>query len=251
MFFGLLLSGSIACTHLCATVKTKKLSKNLIVEEEKRLNVKSNLTIDGQEQHNIQWEKGSQIVVYPQSTLTLKNVTLKANFSTENNPCITLSDKSSTLILDNVTFKLRSDFYFFTGNLIINNTVSVAGNNRFIYKSYNPCTIKTNSKMIFEKGTTFFYAPTQVNENLIKMENQSSTLKFCNANLTIAQKQKLRLTNGTLVVQGELVICGNMPNLNPPLGTEDNLTVLLEPQSKIIIFTGVTHAHYKRSDFSA
>ncbi|MBL4588037.1 beta-propeller fold lactonase family protein [Candidatus Babeliales bacterium] len=151
--------------------------------------------------HAIDFKMTGSIIIGSQSSLYLKNITLK-NFGGTQVRCF---DNSSTVSLDNVRFLFDSPYQFNAGRLDILGSLQVSGTNLFSYESPTKSTIYSGASWIFDNFSTLSYAPVSNDRQLIQMIDQTSRLIFNNATL-YSTATGLSLTKGELWVDGRMSI---------------------------------------------
>ena len=100
------------------------------------------------------WLDTQDIVLQPHAALELSDITLH-NLSGKD--AIYL-DKTATLTLNNTVFDCAQNYNFEYGTLVINNDVTVKGDNFiFAYQSDEPLTIMSESGILLDSGLTLSY----------------------------------------------------------------------------------------------
>lgn len=199
------------------------LNGNLILPTTKVLHIMSDTIIDGQG-HTLTVGDYGQLVVDPNATLTLQNIVVKAGQKCTFTPPFKCAALSSKLVLDNVIIESQSDVPFSRGQLFINNDVIFTGTSSFIYMSPKTSFIAAGSTLLFDKTTTFSYAPASNSKDLILLQNPTSRIILDGATLKCTDTG-LRLINGML-------LCDNKVSL-------DSLSGLL-----LSSITSVTYGYY-------
>jgi len=169
--------------------------------------------IDGME-HDLILGNNAQLLIESQlvdsqTTLTLKNLTLKNTVNTVNNPPIRCFDWYSNLALENVKIKTNDDFAFRNGHLFVHNDVVFSGSSKFIYNSAVPSYITPHSCLKFDPGTTFEYYPSSTNKDLFVMSDETSIL-FLNGCTLQTTNTGIRLAKGSLWFDNKVTLTSNV-----------------------------------------
>jgi hypothetical protein len=184
-------------------------------------------------------EIGEQsIQVDSSSNLTIENVIIE---DLANNNISCASD--SEIIFDNDTLQLSSDYHFASGSLIFQDEVIITGTNTFSYETNKTSTIDSASSLMLDSGVTFNYAPSIANRDLIAMQDITSQL-YLNGCTLISTTTGLRLTVGTLTVDGENVVFNNTASLSQATCfgngiSDDDLNIDIKPGGSINIASGI------------
>lgn len=158
--------------------------------------------------HNLFLESSGQIIVEAGSTLELHNVVINGLLGSN----IFCKDNAGTLIFNNCTLALSSDFAFSVGSLVIKNNVIVSGNFQFNYCTSQPSTISSLSTLYLDQNMTFSYDPVVANKNLIQFTDSTSIL-YMNASTLVTTSTGMALLNGRLIVEGSVdLIAQNSTN---------------------------------------
>ena len=180
------------------------LNDDLIIPINKNLEIMSNLIINGNG-HNLILDNWAQILVDGGVTLTLKNMTIKNSVNSIVNPPIKLIDQYSKLALDEVTFALNDDFAFPNGQLFIHNDVIFTGSSKFSYQSVLPSYITSHACLYFDIGTTFEYYPSCPRNDLIVLDDESSSI-FLNGCTLQTTHTGIKLTKGNLFFDNKVTL---------------------------------------------
>jgi hypothetical protein len=174
------------------------------------------------------------------STLLLKNMMIQG--INRNN--INFVDSTGVLQLQNLTWAQTNTFNFTQGALQIQNSVLITGSaTPFIYQSAQPLTINTNSTLMFDQNMTFSYAPSSNANNVISMTDSTSILYFL-SNQLFASAAGMKLTKGTLVIDGPCSVFSSAANASQGISFGDgvsaanNCTVKIFPESGFILNSG-------------
>ncbi|MFA5075417.1 MAG: hypothetical protein WC436_04935 [Candidatus Babeliales bacterium] len=107
--------------------------------------------------------------------------------------------RNSAITLRNCDIFLDYDYNFTIGTIDFDQNIVIHGTHAFVYETNFGSTIDSNANVLFDLATTFSYAPTVADRNLLIMSDASSMLKFDGATLH-STTTGLRLTNGTIVL---------------------------------------------------
>jgi DNA-binding beta-propeller fold protein YncE len=166
-------------------------------------------------------DDSAQLFLDENTTLTLRNVIISTKKSYPGAPAITLSANTSKLALDNVILSLGDDFYINRGQIFIHNDVSVTGTSALVYRSPKSSFITSHGCLLFDLGTTFSYAPSCTSNDLIVMNNQSSTIVLDGCSLNVTHTG-MRLTTGRLYLNNKV----NLNSMADEYITSPALTLL-------------------------
>jgi len=180
------------------------LTGSLVISPHKTLRITSDSIIDG-EGNTLYFDEHSNIVIDHGVTLTLRNLRVKNKRNNSVNPIICPISFGSKLALQKVDLRLRDDFIFGQGQLFIHDDVIVSGTSKFIYGSSCPCYIDQASRWVFDRGSTFYFAPSTNDNTLIKMRDRSSCMMFDGSTL-LTTDTGLRLTKGTLLLDNKVIL---------------------------------------------
>ena len=183
-------------------------------------------------------------VVQPQHTLTIQDTTL-TGLKTNNVRCVgnnaTITFKDSNLLLSN-------NYSVTCGALNFERDVVMTGTNEFAYNSTQPATIATESSLFLDTGTTFKYAPTSSNRDLIVMEDVTSKLYLngCTLNTTMTG---MRLTKGSVIVDHKNVLENEVDGVGATKLSQgfgfgngvvaDDLTIHMMPGAMLDLTSGI------------
>jgi hypothetical protein len=138
----------------------------------------------------------STISVCPGGRLTLQDVFVDGlkNFNVQ------AQGDSASVKFKNAVLCLESDYSFTSGRILFDMDVQVVGTSTFGYRpTQQGSGILSCSKLVFETGLTFSYAPVAADRDLLGMVDRSSVL--CMNGCTVRSTTTgMRLTNGTLIV---------------------------------------------------
>jgi DNA-binding beta-propeller fold protein YncE len=179
------------------------------------IHIKDDLIIDGRGSI-FSIEKGAQLFVDTNVSLTLRNMTLRTAVGSVATPAVKLGSLNSYLTLDNVVLALGDDYKLAGGSLFIDNDVAVTGSSAFIYSSPFRSHIAPHSTWYFDCGTTLSIAPIThtlnrtleelnrpLENDFILMGDATSRLYLNGASL-LATTTGLQLTTGTLLVDNKV-----------------------------------------------
>ena len=193
-------------------------------------------TING---NNYTLKLGQKIIVDNNSTLILKNLTMiDVDYS------ISLLDKSSKIIFENVVWEINDFFDFSDGCFeILEGYFKIMGNNyvTFLYSTSQESIIKSNADFILN-NIYFFYCPDSQKDDLIFMQNKEAKLTLINSKL-IMPTSDLSLTKGTMIIDGKensiMSFGENALNFGNGKKEIDNLSINLLSKSGIRVDKGV------------
>ncbi|QQR49050.1 hypothetical protein IPF37_05875 [bacterium] len=125
------------------------------------------------------------------------------NMRANNIRCV--GDKASFTIR-NAALALSSNYTLSVGGMFFQQEVMFTGTNIFSYETGQTSTIDTQSTLFFDTNSTFSYAPKiRKNRDLIAMTDVTSRF-FAHGCTIQSTTTGLRLTKGTLVVDGKVVL---------------------------------------------
>ncbi|GAF98692.1 unnamed protein product, partial [marine sediment metagenome] len=133
------------------------------------------------------------LIIESGAQLTIENAELRG-LTSDNFLCV---DDTATIIFKDCTIRLGQDFSFDTGSLLFQGDVVFTGTNKFIYAGSQASTIGSNSTLMFDLDTTFSYAPSIANRDLLSMTDETSFL-FLNGCTLYSTPTGICLTKGTL-----------------------------------------------------
>jgi hypothetical protein len=189
--------------------------------------------------HTIDFDLTGTMIVLPQASLYLKDITLR-NFGGTQLRCL---DNTATISLDNVRFIFNSPYFFDAGTLNITNNFEISGTNPFIYRSTASSIIYARSSWNFDVLSTLSYAPRSNNRQGIQLFDQSSTLAFNNATLYMTTTG-LILTKGQLLLDGEVTISSDAISTaqgfmwGDGISSQNDLSVRMMPHARIDLKSG-------------
>lgn len=189
--------------------------------------------------NTISFDTTGTMILLPQSTLLLKDVTLK-NFSGTQLRCI---DNTATLSFDNVTFMFNGDYFFDAGTFHVLSNFTLSGTNKFIYRSTGQSTIRQNATFVCDYGSTFSYAPTSNQRSGIAFVDNTSTFVLNSATL-YSTTTGLRLTKGNLIIEGNTTFRSDATVIPQGIAFGDNvsaandLRVVYMPGAKLSVKSG-------------
>ncbi|KKQ32628.1 MAG: hypothetical protein US49_C0006G0079 [candidate division TM6 bacterium GW2011_GWF2_37_49] len=163
-----------------------------------------NTVIDGMG-HDIVFEDEACFKVDgPDTTyLTIRNCNVKgvAEYDSGNSSIMFGVAEGQKLILNDVVFNLADDFELAGGGLDIVNEVKIKGLDKlFYYSSDDDIYINSDSTLFFDLHLIFVYAPSDLANNHLVMESNSSNLFFNGCIISQGEHCGLVLTSGHLVV---------------------------------------------------
>ncbi|MFC1894760.1 WD40 repeat domain-containing protein [Candidatus Dependentiae bacterium] len=161
-----------------------------------------NCVLDGRD-HRIVLNIDEAFVVFPKSTLTLKNVDLRG-LAGKNIMCL---QNDSAVIFQDCKITLSDNFEFDTGSILFKSDVVISGTSSFLYSSRVSSTIDFYSTLCIDSGITFSYAPKIAKRNLLHMQDDSSYLYLNNCSL-YSTKTGLCLTKGKLFIDSNVTFSG-------------------------------------------
>jgi len=201
---------------------------------------KGESSIIGQD-HILSLDPTGIIAVGSNSSLLLKNIIITG---IQNNN-ILLTDNTSTVTLQNVTWILENDFSINNGTLDIKDCCEIYGQSyTFSYQTSGQTTICENSKLILQDDTTLYYDPPTASNDLIQLNASTSQLVLNGATLQTTSTG-LQLTKGILAIDnnsslvnggtvaGEAIIFGDGIN------EENNISIQHTPAACLNITSGI------------
>lgn len=178
--------------------KTIKSQTILLNEAKENLKFQGKSRIDGKGK-NINFSK-KKVKIWKNATLTIKNGTII------NGGKIRLFDNTSTLVLENVTWKLDSPYILRLGKIIFVNNVTIEkqGSNHtsFAFVSEKTSVIKRNSTLTISKINVKIFPPQKNSLSNIKFEGKSSTIILDNLYLFFS---KVHLKDGTMDIKNKVI----------------------------------------------
>jgi len=185
------------------------LDSDFTVNAGETLYISGNATIEGRKGGNLVLGNRAQILVDGNSTVTLRNLVLKNTRNTIARPAAKCMEWHGKLALDNVTFDLTDDFYFYSGQMFIHNDVIFTGTSQFVYWGVRPSYI--NSTLHFDKGTTFDFHPSTTDKALIKMQKETSSIYFDGCTLKTTHTG-MQLTKGRVYFDNKVTVTSAAEN---------------------------------------
>jgi len=182
---------------------------------------------------------GQTLYVDAGASLALQNVTLK-NITGSNILC---ADSAGTLSCNNVTFELSGNFDFSQGALSIIGDTRMTGEYSFTYSSDQNCTISSGATWFFDSGMTLRYDPAGGANNLFVFEDALAQLQLYET-ILYAPSTGLRLTKGTIIVDGECPVISDATNENGGIWIGDgvssvnNATLSILSESGFVLQSG-------------
>lgn len=183
---------------------------NLTIPTNKILHISGRILLEGNG-NTLSFADRGQIFVDSQSTLTLRNLTIKNTKNYPGNPCIKCTTTKSNLSFDNVEFSPTNDFFFDQGNLFIHNDVVFSGSSAFIYRSPMPAHITSGSCLTFAPGSTFDFqttttgTPNLLGKNLFILDDATSKLYLDGSTLK-STFTGICLTKGQLILDNKVAL---------------------------------------------
>ena len=221
------------------------LDGNLTVPSGRLIHIISDTIIDGRGS-TLYLDDYAHISVDNNATLTLKNIRIKNTQNGTSNPIVRPSGHRAHVALQNVELALADDFIFRDGRLFVYDNVIVTGESTFSYRSTQESYICDCATLGFDKDTTFEYFPSTDNNNLIKMQSETSTLYLDGATLQ-ATHTGMRLTNGRLCFDNNVMLRSAMqtrlvslttPAITvTPVSTKDVLGLAWSPDGRYVAVT--------------
>ncbi|MBD3195207.1 MAG: hypothetical protein GF317_09140, partial [Candidatus Lokiarchaeota archaeon] len=168
----------------------------------------------------------SQLLIDTGITLTLSNLILKNTHNTIGRPAIRCLDSTSKLTLNNVIFDFTDDFILSNGQMYVYSDVLISGTSKFIYQTPLPSFITPHSTLMFGPNTTFFYNPATISKDLIKLQDESSSIYFnnCSFKTTVTG---IQLTKGQVYFDNKVTLSSAAlpPNYRVVTVSPDGLSV--------------------------
>ncbi|KKQ48479.1 MAG: hypothetical protein US69_C0021G0005 [candidate division TM6 bacterium GW2011_GWF2_38_10] len=160
------------------------------------IHCREGLTLDGQG-HVLQMEPDAQLFLDNASTVTLRNMIISIDRSYPGACALNVSSSLSKLCFDNVVLNLGDDVYLNNGQFFFHNDVVVSGTGALVYKSAVPSFIAPASQLYFDYGTTFSFAPCTDQVDLLRLIDETASLRFNGASFTITGTG-MQLTKGAV-----------------------------------------------------
>jgi len=176
-------------------------------------------------------DSASGFVVRPRSSLLIENAEFQ-NLSLSSIRCL---DDSGTVTLSNCVIALSQDFTFSRGSILFNNDVVFTGTNQFNYTSRVGSTVSSLATLMFDKFTTFNYAPARANVNLLALTDVSSNF-YLNGCTLISTSTGLRLMTGTLVLDDSVTLSSSAAFNANALWLDSGLNIVLTGAANVQLF---------------
>jgi hypothetical protein len=177
---------------------------NLTLNSDLQLNstvtVNGNCTINGNDNKLI-LGTNANLKIATGSTLNLQNIEI-VGLNKSNLECL---DNSGSIIIENSTLTVTSNFVFDAGSMLFNLGVKISGTNKFSYTSRMTSTINSYSMLYLDKSLTFSYAPVGAYRNLIYMPDNSAYLVLDGCTLH-SSRTGLLLTSGQLFIDNSVAL---------------------------------------------
>ena len=200
--------------------------------------ISGNCTINSNK-NKINFLGNNNLIIDSNSTIILKDTTIQSS----NLNKISCADNTSKIIFDNVNLKLNEDFNFFNGAFEVINDLTISGSYTFYYKTNQPSLIHSNATIYLDENSRFSYAPSSTANNLISMQDETSTIYLNEATLH-STTTGLQLTNGKLKIKGLCFINSDASireegiKLGNGINIENNLNIDIEPESDLFLLNG-------------
>ncbi len=177
------------------------LNGDLSIPASKVIHISDDTIIDGQG-NMLEIGENSQIFVDHDVTLTVKNIVIYNKRNNPLNSCIKLASHRSMLAFDNSVLAAQNDFSFNRGHLFIHNDFVFTGTSAFIYSSPVASFIAPGSTLTFDVGTSFSFVPTTTTENILILQDKTSTINMNWISL-YTTSSGMRLTTGQLLIDNK------------------------------------------------
>jgi hypothetical protein len=195
--------------------------------------------------HNIIFGRNSSINLDTEVTLTLRHVTLRRVKDNPNGGA-SLGVKRphrADLTLQDVFIHLERDFTFTYCPLYITGDVVVSGTHVFSYTSTHNMIVATASLFGIDMNTTFSYAPSSTDKDLIKMSDETSMLMLTGGTLKTTNTG-LQLIRGTLVIDHKSYLVNTARSLSEAIifgdeTEENNLGIEILPGGSLSLISGI------------
>ncbi|MFH1643665.1 MAG: hypothetical protein ABIA74_00620 [bacterium] len=185
-------------TSICfGTNSNIKLNTNIDLSETWTFDDASTHIIEGQG-NILSLENLGLILINENSTLIIRNLTIN-NISEQNIKCL---NDTAKIIFQNVKLVLSDDFQFQTGSFEVLDSCEFNGPYKFAYQTTKTSTIKSKSNLILDNFITFSYDPGIPIQNLINLQDETSSIIFNNATLHVTTTG-IQLTKGNLFINGQ------------------------------------------------
>lgn len=239
--------------------KTVFLYGNLEVPAAKKIKIISNTTIDGLGHTvNLAGELSAimsrfSVEAASGSFLRLRNMTITgvkdAADGINGRPFTFSSTEGQRIIFENVRIVMTDDTTYKGGALVINGSVIIEGQKRFVYESSQNIRIGEDASLAFDLGTSFEYMPDDEKGTHLKFVNKNSKLVLNGATLFAPLSTGLVFERGNLVVDHRSTLRQNAssedqlvrPNKGFTVGsaTEDkDFSIWVAPAAVIDVLNG-------------
>jgi len=209
--FGDTICYTYADLNLCLNCNVKLNDECLLFEGDSVINGRGN---------NLTLFDNAQITVAQNSTLLLKNITIKGINGTN----INLLDSTSTMSLLNCTWILDDDYTFTMGHFDVVKDWHIKGKNQtFAYQSPEQSTIQECGRMIVDYKVTFSYDPITTDNDLLSLTNDTSQLILRGATLS-STATGLQLTKGKLLIERKSYVDSQATNVNEAISFGDGVS---------------------------
>jgi len=169
-----------------------------------------------------------------------------------------VTDNTSEIILENVKWKQKDNFYFTQGNMLFLNNVDFIGSYAFTYDSNLTSTISNHSKLMITQGMCFKVGRKEASSNVepLCFEDDTSILKLDSCEFIITSSG-MRFTKGEIEVDRDvnLEILGTTTTTGLILGTgqeADDSIIHLNSGASLRFKTGqMVYNNYKNNKIEA
>lgn len=180
------------------------LGGSLSVPASKIFHIRTNTVIDGQG-HTINMGDYAQLFIDNNVTLTLQNIVLRSGQKTNVFPPVRCAGPSSQLVLDNIILEPQGDIPFYQGKMYIYDNVIFTGTSAFVYTSPQSSFITSGASLLFDKTTTFSFAPSTTSNNQIIMNDATSKIILDGASLKVTATGMM-LSAGMLLFDNKVLL---------------------------------------------
>lgn len=202
------------CQSITSLPQTINSFKDTILDLRGDISVSSTITFSGtcvilgDGDKTILFDADGQFRVAPGSVLVMKGVLLQDIASSS----IHLADDTSSLVLDDITWKQTGDVTFDAGSMLFIDRVDFEGKNTFYYTSAQTSTINNDSEWCINQGMTLSIGNNSAVPPLSFID-ESSVIKFDQSNWIITNNG-MQITKGTIVIDRSVEVDMQGTNTN-------------------------------------
>jgi len=148
--------------------------------------------------NTIDLSNNGEIVVAKGANLIFQDIKI-LGVSDSNIRCL---DDDGVITLDDVTWVQDGNYTFTAGAFRVKNNTKMEGPHDFYYQTIMTTTLLKDSSWKFGPGFTFNYEPACESKDLIEFEDETSCLKFNNANMHVSSVG-IGFKKGNIIARGE------------------------------------------------